>query len=231
MKTIGIIGGVTWKSSLEYYRLMNEITKVKLGGLHSCKIIMYSVDFYEIEKLQRGGEWDKVAERIIGIMKKLENAGAELLVIASNTIHIIAEDVEKNSKIPFLHIIDPTAKEISRRGIRKVGLLGTKATMEENFYKERLKKKFDIETIIPSEYDREVLQHIIFNELAVGIINEISRRRLKRIIENLMMKGIEGIILGCTELPLLVNEKEDTFLFNSTLLHAKAAVEMALEEQ
>ena len=232
MKTIGIIGGMSWESSLEYYKLLNKLTQNKLGGFHSCKCIMYSVDFSEIEILQRNGEWDQIAEKMIMISKRLEDAGAELLIIASNTIHKVSEKIEKHISIPFLHIADTTGEEVSRIGLKKVGLLGTKFTMEENFYRARLLEKYGIKTIIPSSSERELLQHIIFNELVAGIINEISKRKLKRIIDNLMMEGAEGIILGCTELPLLINEKDTTsLLFNTTLLHGRAAIEFALRER
>lgn len=230
MKTIGIIGGMSWKSSTEYYTFLNELVQQRLGGFHSCKSIMYSVDFHEIEYLQRNGEWKKIAEKMIQIGKGLEDAGADLLMIASNTIHKVAEDIEGHLSIPLVHIADATGQEIADLGLTRVGLLGTKFTMEEDFYRERLLKRYNVRTIIPSRADREMLQHIIFNELVVGITNEISKRKLKRIIEQLMIQGAEGIILGCTELPLLINEEENApLLFNTTLLHSKRAVELALD--
>lgn len=232
MKTIGIIGGMSWKSSLEYYILMNELTQKKLGGFHSCKSIMYSVNFSEIEELQQNGEWNKIAEKMIRIGKHLQDAGADVLIIASNTIHKVAEEIEYHISIPFLHIVDATGEEISKIGLRKVGLLGTRFTMEENFYRGRLLEKYGITTIIPSSCEREMLQHIIFNELIHGITNEISKRKLKRMVEQLMMQGAEGVILGCTELPLLIDKKESTnLLFNATELHGKAAIEFVLKEE
>lgn len=232
MKTIGIIGGMSWKSSLEYYTLINELVQKKLGGFHSCKSIMYSVDFSEIEELQRRGEWDKLTEKMVLIAKHLEDAGADFLVIASNTIHKVAEEIEYHISIPFLHIVDATGEEISKIGLKKVGLLGTNFTMEETFYRGRLLEKYDIKTIIPAKQEREMLQHIIFNELTHGFINEISKRKLKRMIEQLMVQGAEGVILGCTELPLLIDSKESTsLLFNTTELHSKAAVEFVLKEE
>lgn len=231
MKTMGIIGGMSWKSSLEYYKLLNKTIHEKRGGLHSCKCIMYSFDFDEIEHLQRKGDWDRVAEKMIEAGKLLENAGADFLIIASNTIYKIANEIENAISIPLLHIVDAVGKEISRLGLRRIGLLGTSFTMEEDFYKDILLKRYNIKTIIPSDSERELLQHIIFKELIVGITNEISRRRVIRIINNLMIRGAGGVILGCTELPLLINEKDiNNLLFNSTLLHVKDAVKRALDE-
>lgn len=231
MKTIGIIGGMSWKSSLEYYKILNELIHKKLGGFHSCKCIMYSFDFDEIESLQAKGEWDKIAEKMIEAGKILENAGADVLMIASNTIYKVGKQIQGAISIPLLHIVDAAGKEISRLGLRRIGLLGTSFTMEEDFYKDILLKRYNIKTIVPPDSERELLQHIIFRELVAGITNEISRRRVIRIMNNLMVRGAEGIILGCTELPLLISEKDtNNLLFNSTFLHVKDAVNLVLDE-
>ncbi len=232
MKTIGIIGGMSWKSSLEYYKLLNKIIQGELGGFHSCKCIMYSVDFNEIIKLQRWGMWEELAINIIEAGQRLERAGADFILIASNTIHRVAKEVEEGLSIPLLHIADTTGEKIQELGIKKVGLLATNFTMEAAFYRERLSQKYNIEIIIPSQDDRRVLDHIIFNELVAGIINEISRRKIMRIVSSLSERGSQGIVLGCTELPLLIAEEEmQTRVFNSTLLHVKKGAEIALGKQ
>ncbi len=228
MKTIGLIGGMSWESTLEYYRIINETVKEKLNKLHSAKIIMYSVDFEEIELLQHKGKWDELTSLMIEIAQRLEKAGADFIVICTNTMHKVAEDVEKSVEIPLLHIVDVTAEKIKAKGINKVGLLGTRFTMEDNFYRDRL-RKHGIEAIIPSEKEREIVHSVIYNELCLGVIKESSREKFKEIIKNLAKRGAEGVILGCTEIPLLIKQGDlDLPLFDTTEIHAKASVDFAL---
>jgi aspartate racemase len=230
MKTIGLIGGMSWESSLEYYRIINEAVKDKLGEPHSCKSIMYSVDFAEFEKLQHENRWELLTIKMIDIAKKLEKAGADLILICTNTMHKMAAEVQNNIDIPLLHITDAAADEIKSNNMKKVGLLGTKFTMEEDFYKKRLKERHKIDVIIPEAEDREVVHNVIYKELISGIIKEKSRDKFKKIIKNLEKKGAEGVILGCTEIPLLIKDKDcEIAVFNTTKLHAEKAVELALK--
>ena len=229
MKTIGLIGGTTWLSTIEYYRIINETVKEKLGRSHSARCILYSINFEETV-LQNQGRWDVISKSFIDITKKLENAGADFLIICANTMHKIADDIENNANIPIIHIADVTAEKIIERGLNKVGLLGTSYTMEEDFYKERLKEKFNIETIIPEKNERDLINKIILNELTQGKIIQSSKQRYLEIIENLIDKKAEGIILGCTEIPLLIKKDDvDIPIFDTTEIHAKAAVEYALK--
>ncbi len=231
MKTIGLIGGMSWESSLEYYRIINKTVKEKLGELHSCKCIMYSVDFAEIERLQHEGEWDQLTVQLIDIAGKLENAGAEILVICTNTMHKMADEIQQNIEIPVLHIVDATAEEIKKKKLRSVGLLGTRFTMEQDFYKGRLKEKHGIDVIVPDEREREIVHTIIYNELISGIIKDDSRKVFQNVIGNLKRQGAGGVILGCTEIPLLIKEEDsDIPLFDTTTLHARKAVELALSQ-
>ncbi len=230
MKTIGFIGGMSWESSLEYYRITNEIIKEKLGESHSCKSIMYSVDFAEFEKLQHEGRWELLTFKMIDIAVKLENAGADLIIICTNTMHKMATEVQKSIKIPLLHIADATAEEIKVKNMSTVGLLGTRFTMEEDFYTGRLKEKHGINVLIPKEEDRKIIHKIIYQELIAGILKEESRQRFQEIIQNLKKAGAEGVILGCTEIPLLIKEKDsDLPVFDTTTLHARKAVEQILK--
>ena len=229
MKTIALIGGTTWHSTIEYYRIINETIKEKLGKLHSARCILYSIDFEET-MVRNKGKWDVISKSIIEIANKLENAGADCLVICANTMHKVADDIEKNSNIPIIHITDITAEKITEKGLSKVGLLGTSYTMEEDFYKERLREKFNIETIIPEKNERDLINKIILNELTHGKIIQSSKQRYLEIIENLIDKKAEGIILGCTEIPLLIKKDDvDIAIFDTTEIHAKAAVEYALK--
>ena len=231
MKTIGLVGGMSWESSLEYYRIINETIKEKLGGFHSAKCIMYSVDFEEIEKLQHKGKWDEATDLMIDAVRRVEKGGASFVVICTNTMHKMADDVQESIHIPLLHIADVTAEEIRNRGFRKVGLLGTRFTMEEDFYKGRLQEKHGLEVIIPDEEERHTIHNILYSELCMGEIKKISKEAFQRIIENLVAKGAEGVILGCTEIPLLVKQEDyEIPLFDTTSLHARAAVEYALQE-
>jgi aspartate racemase len=219
---------MSWESSLEYYRIINETVKEKLGALHSAKSIMYSVDFEEIEKLQHQGKWNEATKLMIDAAQSLERAGVDFLIICTNTMHKMADDVQISIKIPILHIADATAKEIKKQGLSNVGLLGTRFTMEQDFYKGRL-KRHDIDVIIPDEAQRRTVHDVIYNELCLGVIKRTSRDKFRKVIENLASRGAEGIILGCTEIPLLVKQKDyDIPLFDTTMIHAVAAVEYAI---
>jgi aspartate racemase len=231
MKTIGLIGGMSWESSLEYYRIVNETTKAKLGGLHSAKCILYSVDFAEIEILQHHGQWQAAAKVLIDAAGSLEKGGADFIVLCTNTMHKLADDIQANIHIPFLHIADATALQIKKSGISKVGLLGTRFTMEEDFYKSRLTETFGLEVIVPDAGAREIVHRVIYDELVVGEIRQDSRKRYLAIIQRLVDDGAEGIILGCTEIGLLVHDGDCRApLFDTTRIHAVAAVEYALAE-
>lgn len=229
MKTIGLIGGMSWESSLEYYRIINEEVKKKLGGFHSGKIVMYSVEFAEIEKLQHEGNWDKATEFMIDAAQKVEKGGADFLLICTNTMHKMAEEVQQNINIPLLHMVDVVAEEIQAKGQKKVGLLGTRFTMEQDFYKGRLLEKHEIEAIIPPLDERKIIHGILYNELCMGEIKKASKDKFRTIINNLVARGAEGIILGCTEMPLLIDQEDyEVSLFDTTTIHARAAVKYAI---
>lgn len=229
MQVIGLIGGMSWESSIEYYRIINEAVKQKLGGLHSAKIVLYSFDFDEIEKLQSKGKWEELTNKMIKAAQTLEKAGANLIIICANTMHKMAVEIENNIKIPLLHIVDATAEKIKEKGFKKVGLLGTIYTMEEDFYKNRLIEKHGFEVIIPNSDERKIVNDILFNELCLGEIKETSKEKYKKIIKNLSEKGAEGIILGCTEIPMLINQKDvEIPVFDTTKIHAEFAVEHAI---
>lgn len=231
MKTIGLIGGMSWESSVEYYRIVNETTKAKFGGLHSAKSIMYSVDFAEIERLQHQSRWQEAAQVLIDAARSIENSGADFIVLCTNTMHKVAEEIQAHINIPFLHIADATARQITDSGIKKVGLLGTRFTMEEDFYKSRLTEKFGLDVIIPDADASEVVHRVIYDELVVGEIRQDSKERYLNIIKQLVDGGAEGIILGCTEIGLLVHQGDCRVpLFDTTRIHAVAAVEYALAE-
>lgn len=229
MKTIGMIGGMSWESSLEYYRLVNEQIKARLGGLHSAKCLMDSVDFAEIEEYQRAGEWERAAQVLAESALSLERGGADFLILCTNTMHIVSESITSAVKIPLLHIADATAEKICQAGFNRVGLLGTRFTMEENFYKQRLVAKYGLEVIIPDQAQREIVHRVIYDELVLGIIRDDSRRKYRQIIAELIGQGVECIILGCTEIGLLVKPEDSAVpLFDTTLIHAQAAVDFAL---
>lgn len=230
MKTIGLIGGMSWESSLEYYRIINKKVKDNLGDPHSCKSIMYSVDFAEFEKLQHQGKWDILTDKMIEIAVNLEKSGADLILICTNTMHKMAPEVQKNIQIPLLHIADAAAEAIRAERMNTVGLLGTKFTMEEDFYRNRLKTKYNINVIVPDKQDREFVHKVIYQELIAGIINSESKNKFKQIIKKLKKAGAEGVILGCTEIPLLIKAADsDLPIFDTTALHAGKAVELILE--
>lgn len=229
MKTIGMVGGMSWESTLEYYRILNESVKEKLGGFHSAKCILYSVDFEEVERLQHLGEWDSLTKLMILAAKKVESAGADFILICTNTMHKMADEVQDAIHIPLLHIVDVTAEAIQANGQNRVGLLGTKFTMEQDFYKKKLQDKYGFDVLIPSEEERQVIHDILYVELCLGKIEEPSRNKFKDIIHNLIDRGAQGIILGCTEIPLIVAQKDyEVPLYDTTALHARAAVEYAI---
>lgn len=229
MKTIGLIGGMSWESSLEYYRILNETTKEKLGGLHSAKCILFSVDFAEVEALQRQDRWQEAAHLMVRAGQSLERAGADFLVICANTMHKLVDDIEANVHIPLLHIADATAEKVKAAGIRKIGLLGTRFTMEHDFYKGRLTDRHGLEVITPESSNRETVHRIIYDELCLGIVKQESREQYIEIMGKLVGAGAEGIILGCTEIELLVHDGDAQVpLFPTTRIHAVAAAEYAL---
>lgn len=229
MKTIGLIGGMSWESSLLYYQIINQHVKKKLGGHHSAKSLMYSVDFQEIKTLQHEGNWSEATRIMIESAQKLEAGGADLIVICTNTMHKMAREVEQSVSIPFIHIADSTANEIVKDGIKKVALLGTAFTMEQNFYKGRLIEKYGLEVIVPNEVDRAVVHDIIYEELCLGVIKEESKQTYIRIINGLMQNGAEAVILGCTEITLLISQDDCNIpVYDTTRIHAESAVEFAL---
>lgn len=228
-KTIGLLGGMSWESTATYYRELNEGIKAKLGGLHSAKICMVSVDFEEIEKLQHVEDWDGTAVILSEAAVAIEKGGADFLLICTNTMHKVAPQIEKSISIPILHIADATAQRLLEDGIKKVGLLGTRFTMEQNFYKGRLTEKYGIDVIVPEEAEREVVHAVIYNELCLGTINEKSRTRYLEIINRLAANGAEAVILGCTEIALLVQQNHTAIpLYDTTSIHAEQAVRQAL---
>lgn len=231
MKTIGLIGGMSWESSIEYYRIINETAKEKLGGLHSAKSLMMTVDFAEIEKLQHEDRWDEASQILVKCAQDLERGGADFIVLCTNTMHKLADQIIANVNIPFLHIADATAEKIAAAGLKRIGLLGTRFTMEHDFYKGRLIQNFGLDVLIPNTADREVIHRVIYEELVLGKIVDNSRNEYKRIMKALIENGAEGIILGCTEIELLVQQSDSPVpLFPTTSIHAVAAVEYALKD-
>ena len=229
MKTIGLIGGMSWESSAEYYRLLNEQVKQRLGGLHSAECLMYSVDFEEIERFQSQGKWQEAGERLADVARSLEKGGAELIVLCTNTMHKVISSIEEAVSVPVLHIADATAKEIQANHLHTIGLLGTKYTMEQDFYKERIAES-GIEVLIPEAAERDMINEIIFDELCLGKINDSSKVKYQQAIQNLIDRGAQGIILGCTEIGLLIHEEDaEVPLFDTAKIHVKAAVKEALD--
>ncbi|NQU51126.1 MAG: aspartate/glutamate racemase family protein [Bacteroidetes bacterium] len=229
MKTIGLIGGMSWESSAVYYDLVNKKVREILGGFHSCKNIMITVDFAEIEKLQHLDEWEALDKLMVASAKQLEAAGADIVVLCTNTMHLCVPAILDNISIPFLHIAEACGQEISKRKIKKVALLGTKFTMEKDFYKTYISENFGIEVIIPNHEERLDIHRIIYHELVQGQIKNESREIYKKIIGNLEQRGAEGVILGCTEIPLLISESDVNIpTFDTTTIHAEKAVEWAL---
>jgi aspartate racemase len=229
MKIIGLIGGMSWQSSAEYYRIINEEVRTRLGGQHSARILMYSVDFQKVEDLQHRGQWDEALEHLADAASRIEKGGADLLLICTNTMHKLAPQLECLVRIPLLHIADATAEEVRAQGLSKVGLLGTRFTMVQDFYKARL-ARHGLDTIVPEEDDREAVHRIIYEELCGGKVLARSREAVVRIIEGLKGAGAEGVILGCTELPLLIRSGDATLpTFDTTAIHAYKAVSAALD--
>jgi aspartate racemase len=229
MKRIGLIGGMSWESSAEYYRLVNEAVKEKLGGLHSADCVMLSVDFEEIEVLQREARWEEAAERMTAAARALEAAGADFVLLCTNTMHKTAAAIQAGISIPFIHIADPTAAAIKAAGLDTAGLLGTRFTMEEDFYTGRLVEEHGLRVVLPLAADRAIVHRVIYEELVLGILREESRAQYVRIMADLVERGAQGIILGCTEIGLLVSAPDSTVpLFDTTRLHALAGVEAAL---
>ncbi|MFF2875197.1 aspartate/glutamate racemase family protein [Gottfriedia sp. NPDC057991] len=229
MKTIGLIGGMSWESSLLYYQIMNERVKEKLGGHHSAKSLLYSVDFQEIKTLQFENRWNELTKIMVEVARKLETCGAECLVICTNTMHKMAKEVEESVQIPLLHIADATAKEIVNNGIKKVALLGTAFTMEHDFYKGRLIEQFGLDVIVPNEAERKLVHNIIYEELCLGIVKEESKQVYLNIIAHLIGQGAEAVILGCTEITMLISQGNCSIpVFDTTRIHAESAVDFAL---
>lgn len=229
MKTIGLIGGMSWESTVPYYRQINETIKDRLGGLHSAKVILYSVDFHDIERLQHSGDWQAAGNVLADAARSLESAGADFLVLCTNTMHKVAPAIEAAVRIPLFHIADPTAAEIRQAGFSTVGLLGTRFTMEQDFYRDRLRERHGLRVLTPDEQDRDIVHRVIYDELCLGKVLPDSRAEYRRIIAQLVGQGAEAIILGCTEISLLVGQQDSTVpLFDTTSIHARRAAEWAL---
>ena len=229
MKTIGLLGGMSWKSTVTYYQIINQEIKSRLGGLHSAKLFLYSVNFEEIERLQHQGQWNQAATILTQAAKQIETAGADFLLICTNTMHKVAPQVEAAIDIPLLHLADATANRIKADGIKNIGLLGTRFTMEQDFYAGRLRDEHGLNVILPSSAEREIVHRVIYEELVVGVVRDESRREYLRIMDGLRAQGAEGVIEGCTEIVMLVQQEHtDIPLFDTTAIHAQAAVEMAL---
>jgi len=232
MKTIGLLGGMSWESTIPYYRQINQHIKQQLGGLHSAKIILYSVDFADIEALQRSGDWDRAGELLAEAAVKLQAAGADCLVLCTNTMHKVAAVIETAVTIPLLHIADATAEAIQLAGLKKVALLGTRFTMEQDFYKKRLTESYGLEVLVPDEESRALVHQVIYQELCLGLVKPDSRLQYQQIMADLVVQGAEAIILGCTEIALLVSAEDCAVpLFDTTFLHAQKAADFALEQE
>ncbi|ENO90255.1 aspartate/glutamate racemase family protein [Thauera linaloolentis] len=229
MKTIGLLGGMSWESTVPYYRQINEAVKARLGGLRSAKIVLYSVDFGEIERLQHCGDWEAAGAVLADAAQALERAGADFIVLCTNTMHKVAPAIEATVKIPLLHIADPTAAAIRNTGLSRIGLLGTRFTMEQPFYRGRLAEHHGIEVLIPEQDERDLVHRVIYEELCLGRIEDASRKVYRNVMQGLAERGAQGIILGCTEISMLVSEQDAGVpLFDTTALHAAAAAEEAL---
>lgn len=229
MKTIGMLGGMSWESSIEYYRIINQVTRQRLGGLHSANLVMVSVDFAPIELLQNQDRWEEAAAVLAGSARQVQAAGADFLLIATNTMHKVYPQIQAALDIPVVHIADATAHKIRKAGLERIGLLGTIYTMQQDFYKGRLQEQYGLEIIIPGESDQHQVNQIIFEELVLGIIREESREIYSQVIKGLIKMGVQGIILGCTEIPLIVNPEDfEVPIFDTTYIHAETAVDIAL---
>ncbi|MEP7328490.1 MAG: aspartate/glutamate racemase family protein [Betaproteobacteria bacterium] len=231
MKTIGLIGGMSWESTVPYYRHINETVKQRLGGLHSAKVILFSVDFHDIDLLQVAGQWDAAGVIMADAARVLERAGAQVLVLCTNTMHKVAPAIEAATAIPLLHIADPTADAVKQAGWRTVGLLGTRFTMEQAFYRERLERDHGITVLIPEAQDRDTVHRIIYDELVQGVISERSRDAFREVIARLVARGAQTVILGCTEISLLIGDRDAAVpLFDTTAIHARAAAQWAMDD-
>ena len=231
MRVIGLIGGMSWSSTVEYYRIINQLVTEKLGRLHSARLVLYSLDFEEVEKAQREARWDDATDILTEAAMAIKAAGADFLVLCANTMHKVAEAVVERANLPLLHIGDAVGEALREQGIRKAGLLGTRFVMEEPFYRNRLEELYGIEVVVPEEEGRSTINRIIYDELCREIIEPASRRACLKVISGLVEQEVEGIILGCTELPLLIRQDDLTIhVFDSTRLHAEAAVNRALSE-
>ncbi|MDX2479177.1 MAG: amino acid racemase [Desulfuromusa sp.] len=229
MKTIGLLGGMSWESTVVYYQLLNEGVRERLGGLHSAKILLHSVDFAEIEKFQVNDQWTEAGNQLAKAALGLELAGADIILLCTNLMHKVAPIIESQLNVPLLHIADAAGSAIKAQGQKKIGLLGTRYTMEEDFYRQRLLDKFDLDVVIPEAKDRDYIHQVIFKELCLGKFTAESRKNYLTIIEKLREQGAQGVILGCTEIPLLVRQEDtDLPLFNTTALHAQYALEFSL---
>ncbi|WP_313071289.1 aspartate/glutamate racemase [Atlantibacter hermannii] len=232
MKTLGLLGGMSWESTIPYYRFINEGVKARLGGLHSAKLVLHSVDFHEIEACQASGDWDKAGDMLAQAACGLEKAGAEAIVLCTNTMHKVAAHIEAACSLPFLHIADATGRAISQSGMNTVALLGTRYTMEQDFYRGRLTEKFGIATRIPDEAERERINHIIFHELCMGVFRDESRHYYQQVISRLAEQGAQGVIFGCTEIGLLLDQQNCPLpLFDTAALHAEDAINFMLGEE
>lgn len=230
MKTIGLLGGMSWESTLDYYRAINEGVKDVLGGLHSAKIVLYSVDFEPIEKLQHSGDWEGTADMLAEAAQNIESAGADFLLICTNTMHKVAQEIQNSIHIPLLHIADATAEVLVNEGIKTVGLLGTRFTMEQEFYKGRLAENYGLRVLVPNAEDRQVVHRTIYRELCLGKVEPNSKMDFLRIIDALAAQGAEAVILGCTEIGMLVSQADTNVrLFDTTAIHAAKAVEYAIQ--
>jgi aspartate racemase len=230
MKTIGLLGGMSWESTQSYYRALNEGIKAGLGGLHSAKIALFSVDFAEIEALQHQGEWDKTADILGDAALSVQRAGADFLLICTNTMHKVAPQIQARIDIPVLHIADATARVLSTDGVKRVGLLGTRFTMEQDFYKARLQAQ-GIDVLIPEEHERAVIHDVIYSELCLGIINDAAKHQYLDIVARLAANGAQAIILGCTEIALLIQQQDtDVPLYDTTAIHSRQAIALALNK-
>ena len=230
MKTIGLIGGMSWESTVTYYQMINEGIKDSLGGLHSAKVLLYSVDFFEIEALMSRGAWDDAAELLGDVAQRLEAAGADMILICTNTLHKVAPQVQSRIRVPLVHIAEAAAEELLSKGITRVGLLGTKYTMTQEFYREKLTER-GIDVLIPEGEEIDLVNRVIFDELCLGVVKEDSKAGYLKVIANLQARGAQGILLGCTELGLIVSQEDVSLpLFDTTVIHAKKAIELALRD-
>jgi len=232
MKTIGMLGGMSWESTASYYKTINEAVKSALGGLHSAKVCLYSVDFDEIEKLQHQGKWSETAQILANAAKSIEVGGADFLIICTNTMHKVAAEIAAEISIPLVHIADATAAQLVSDGVQKVGLIGTRFTMEQGFYKNRLTDNFNIEVIVPDTDEQTIIHDVIYDELCLGIINPDSKEQYLNVVEGLYAQGAEAVILGCTEIALLIKQEDTKVpIYDTTKIHALAAVQFSLSDK